>query len=82
MLQYVELAYLLYDLRVSYAGLLYLFSFWANFASCQWLYRKRMELYTAIRQCHLIPIVQAGRVRYALTSMQLIVMTSNMLFSS
>ncbi len=70
MLQYVELAYLMYELRYYYAGILYLISFWANLASCWTLYWKRMELYTAIRQCRLVPIVQAGIVRYA-TAMSL-----------
>lgn len=65
MLQYVELAYLMYELRYIYAGILYLISFWANSAACWTLYWKRMELYTAIRQCRLVPIVQAGIVRYA-----------------
>ncbi len=64
-LQYVELAYLMYELRYYYAGILYLISFSANLASCWTLYWKRMELYTAIRQCRLVPIVQAGIVRYA-----------------
>ncbi len=65
MLQYGELAYLMYELRYIYAGTLYLISFWANSAACWTLYWKRMELYTAIRQCRLVPIVQAGIVRYA-----------------
>ncbi len=65
MLQYGELAYLMYELRYIYAGILYLISFWANSAACWTLYWKRMELYTAIRQCRLVPIVQAGIVRYA-----------------
>lgn len=65
MLQYVELAYLMYELRYIYAGVLYLISFWANSAASWTLYWKRMELYTAIQQCRLVPIVQAGIVRYA-----------------
>ncbi len=65
MLQYVELAYLMYELRYVYAGILYFISFWANLAACWTLYWKRMELYTAVRQCRLVPLVQAGIVRYA-----------------
>ena len=61
----MELAFLLYELRVSYAGVLYLISFAANLGAVWSLFWKRMELYLAIRQCSLVPIVQAGRVRYA-----------------
>lgn len=65
MVQYVELAYLMYELRYVYAGILYLISFLATSASCWTLYWKRMELYNATRQCRLVPVVQAGIVRYA-----------------
>ncbi|DBA90734.1 TPA: hypothetical protein ACH3X1_003944 [Trebouxia sp. C0004] len=71
LIQYVELAYLMYELRYGYAGVLYLISFWANLAACWTLYWKRMELYTAIRQCRLVPIVQAGIVR-AVSSRRLV----------
>ncbi|KAL0046765.1 hypothetical protein WJX82_009387 [Trebouxia sp. C0006] len=71
LIQYGELAYLMYELRYIYAGILYLISFWANSAACWTLYWKRMELYTAIRQCRLVPIVQAGIVR-AMSSRRLV----------
>ena len=63
--QYVELAFLLYELRITYAGVLYLISFAASLGAVWSLFWKRMELYLAIRQCSLVPIVQAGRVRFA-----------------
>lgn len=71
LLQYLELAYLMYLTRYTYAGILYLISFWANLAGCQALYKKRMEMYTAIRQCRLVPLVQAGHVRFVVPTQHL-----------
>ncbi|KAA6417980.1 MAG: hypothetical protein FRX49_12062 [Trebouxia sp. A1-2] len=71
LIQYVELAYLMYELRYVYAGILYLISFLATSASCWTLYWKRMELYNATRQCRLVPVVQAGIVR-AVSSRKLV----------
>ncbi|KAL0030950.1 hypothetical protein WJX79_003464 [Trebouxia sp. C0005] len=71
LIQYVELAYLMYELRYVYAGILYLISLLATSASCWTLYWKRMELYNATRQCRLVPVVQAGIVR-AVSSRKLV----------
>ena len=66
-LQIMELTYLLaLELQFVYAGLLFLFSVSAQSLACRSLYKKPMELYTAVRQCHLVPVVQAGRVRWVL----------------
>lgn len=66
MWQYAELAFLLcVELRVTYAAVLYLISFSASLGAVWSLHKTRMELYISIRHCSLVPIVQAGRVRYA-----------------
>ena len=63
MLQYIELGYLCYKLRYIYAIILYSISAGAVLSGNYELYKKRLELYTAVSQRHLIPIVQGGIVR-------------------
>lgn len=62
--QLVELAFIMYEQYYAYAGLLLAITIAAGFASSYELYRKRVQLYNAVAQRHLIPIVQAGHVRY------------------
>ena len=63
-MQLVELAFIMYKQYHAYAGLLLAITIAAGFASSYELYRKRLQLYNAVAQRHLIPIVQAGHVRY------------------
>lgn len=62
--QYAELAFIVYEQYYAYAGLLLAITIVAGFASSYELYCKRVQLYTVVAQRHLIPIMQAGHVRY------------------
>ena len=62
--QYVELAFTLYEQYFVYAGALLAITLLSGFASTVELYYKRLQLYRAVAQRHVVPIVQAGRVRY------------------
>lgn len=62
--QYVELAFTLYEQYFVYAGALLAITLVSGFVSTLELYSKRLQLYRAMAQRHVVPIVQAGRVRY------------------
>ena len=62
-MQYTELAYLFYELRYVYAGILFFISALGILLGNLSLYQKRSELYRAIRQRRLVPCVQLGRIR-------------------
>ena len=62
-IQYTELAYLCYELRYVYAGILFCISTLSILFGNQSLYRERSELYNAIGQRHMVPFVQQGRIR-------------------
>ena len=61
--QFVELAFTMYEQYYYYAAMLYGFTFIVGFASTKELYRKRVQLYNAVAQSHFIPLVSAGCVR-------------------
>lgn len=60
----MELAFIMYEQYYAYAGLLLAITIVAGFLSSYELYLKRVQLYTVVAQRRLIPIVQAGHVRY------------------
>lgn len=62
-MQYVELAFTMYEQYFFYAAALLSLTFIAGFVSTKELYRKRLQLYNAVATRHFIPLVQAGRVR-------------------
>ena len=64
-LQYVQLAFTMYEQYYYYAAALLSITLLSGFASTFQLYRKRLQLFQAVAQRHLVPIVQAGLVRYA-----------------
>ena len=63
LLQYVELAFTIYEGYVLYAAILLFITLMSGFAATKMQYMKRMSLYTSVQQCHLVPIVSAGYVR-------------------
>ncbi len=62
-MQYMELAFQLYDKWYSYAAVLFVISIVSCFLGVHALYLKRMALYKNIRQQRLVPVVSGGRVR-------------------
>lgn len=62
-MQYTELAYLFYELRYVYAGILSFTSALGILLGNLSLYQKRSELYKAIHQRRVVPFVQLGRIR-------------------
>ena len=67
-MQYVELAWTVYIRYYPYAGALFGITIISGFLSTVELYRKRMQLFRAATHHHLVPIVEAGHVRYTLTA--------------
>ena len=62
-MQFSELAFTMYEQYYYYAAMLYGLAFTAGFFSTKELYRKRVQLINAVAQSHLVPLVNAGRVR-------------------
>lgn len=65
-MQFLELAFELYERWYTYAAALLSISVGASFLAVRVLYQKRMELYRTIQQQHVVPIVTGGRVRQVL----------------
>ena len=63
-MQFYELGYLYYAQFYALASALLLITVFSAFIATYALYQKRCELFQAVRQQRLIPLVQCGRVRY------------------
>lgn len=63
-MQFCELGYLYYAQFHVLASTLLLITVLSAFIATYALYQKRCELFQAVRQQRLIPLVQRGRVRY------------------
>ena len=61
--QFVELAFTMYEQYYYYAAALYGLTLTCSFVSTKELYRKRVQLFKAVAQSHFIPLVSAGHVR-------------------
>ena len=62
-MQYLELAFTMYEQYYYYAAALLGLTFAAGYISTKELYRKRLQLYTAVAYHHVVPVVQSGFVR-------------------
>lgn len=62
-LQYVELAYTLYEGYSVYAAALLATTLISGVISTRVSYLKRLQLYTSVAQQRVVPLVQRGRVR-------------------
>ena len=65
--QFLELAFHVYQGWYTYAATLAFISIAASCLSVRVLYQKRLELYKNIQHRRVVPLVTAGRVRSALT---------------
>ena len=63
-MQFVELAYFLYVRYYWYVTLLLTTTLITSLAGVSVLYKLRRQLYNSVVECHVVPIVQAGLVRY------------------
>lgn len=62
-MQYVELAFTMYEGYRYYAAILLAISLVAGYVATMAAYQKRLQLYTSIAQHHLLPRVLGGVVR-------------------
>ena len=62
-MQYVELAFEVYQKWYTYTTILYCITLAACMTSAGRLYMKRMQLYRGIHHQRVMPVVSAGRVR-------------------
>ena len=62
-MQFVELAYQLYEQHWWYAGLLLSITVLSSIFGVAPLYAQRLQLYKSVASRHIVPIVQAGYVR-------------------
>ena len=67
-MQYAELAYHAFERNYWYAGLLLSITVFASLTATGALYKKQLQLYMAVANYHIIPLVQAGIVRCAAES--------------
>lgn len=65
-LQFVEIAFITYEGDYKLAALLAAVTLVSCFAATSRLYGSRMKLYQSVAQRRLVPILHAGRVRYAM----------------
>ena len=68
-LQYVGLAFNMYEQYDSHAAALLALTITSGFLSTRRLYQKRLQLYRAVAQVNFVPLVQGEYVRYPALSL-------------
>ena len=63
-MQYVELAFTMYEGYYYYAAVLLSITLVSGFVSTSSAHRKRLQLYSTVAHHRMLPVVQGGRVRY------------------